>query len=37
MVQNERAGDLLHQLRDARPVPVAPDLTQRWLGLLVVR
>ena len=34
MVQNERAGDLLHQLRDPRPVPVAPDLTQRWLGLL---
>ena len=34
MVQNERAGDLLHQLRDARPVPVASDLTQRWLGLL---
>ena len=34
MVQNQRAGDLLHQLRDARPVPVAPDLTQRWLGLL---
>ena len=34
MVQNQRAGDLLHQLRDARPVPVASDLTQRWLGLL---
>ena len=34
MVQNERADDLLHQLRDPRPVPVASDLTQRWLGLL---